>query len=209
MTGHYKGIVTEIGEGGQVKVRLPEYDDLITDWLPVVQHLTLGARTWAVPRVDTQVIVLPGLGTEDAVVLGAIYSQEDPPSFEDSAVIGMTADDGVCISYDPGASKLTIESPKLIKITATNIEIEADIKITGDSDITGGIKHSGDMEQTGNAKRTGTLEQTGAASITGDTKITGSAVITMEATIGPASTKFTSHYHSPGVPFTTPPVPGS
>jgi phage baseplate assembly protein gpV len=39
-TGHVKGIVCEVGENGTVKVRLPEYDDMITDWLPVLQSLT-------------------------------------------------------------------------------------------------------------------------------------------------------------------------
>jgi hypothetical protein len=29
-TGHIKGIVAEIGDLGRVKVRLPEYDDLVS-----------------------------------------------------------------------------------------------------------------------------------------------------------------------------------
>jgi phage baseplate assembly protein V len=182
-TGHIKGIVAELGKGGTVKVRLPEYDDLVTDWLPVVQAATLGARTWAVPRVDTQVIVLPGLGLEDAVVLGAIYSQPDPPKFGDNAVIGMEADDGVELSYDPGASKLTIKAPKLIQIIATDIDIRADVKLDGN------VAHSGDLTQTG--------------SLT----VTGAATITDDAAIG-AIPSFLAHKHptaAPGGP--SPPVP--
>jgi len=174
--GHIKGLVTEVGKDGRVKVKLPEYDDLITDWLPVVQSLTLGARAWAMPRVDTQVVVMLGQGLEDAVVLGAIYSQPDPPSFDDTAIIGMTADDGVVISYDPGASKLTIESPKLIKITATNIDITADIAIKGNIDHKGDVKHQGNTEQTGNHSETGDVTLTGAINQTG-TLTTTSAII--------------------------------
>jgi phage baseplate assembly protein gpV len=58
---HIKGIVDSVGELGRVKVRLPEYEDLITDWLPVVQPLTFNAKMWAVPRKETQVVVLPYL----------------------------------------------------------------------------------------------------------------------------------------------------
>ena len=79
-SAHIKGTVKEVGENGTVKVLLPEYGNMLSDWLPVLQSATLGARTWAVPRLDTQVIVLPGLGTEDAVVLGAIYSDSGTPS---------------------------------------------------------------------------------------------------------------------------------
>jgi phage baseplate assembly protein V len=171
--GHIKGIVAEIGDMGRVRVRLPEYDDLITDWLPVVQSATLGARTWAVPRVDTQVVVLAGLGLEDAVVLGAIYSQPDPPPFGDSAVIGMTADDDVSISYDPGASLLTITAPKLIKIIADDIDIEANIKLTGDRDIKGNLVLEGDQDIKGNLTLEGDQDVTGATTQTGDVTLTG------------------------------------
>jgi len=201
--GYVKGIVTEIGKGdelGKVKVMLPEHDGLVSDWLPVLQSLTLGARTWSVPRVDTQVVVLPGEGLEDAVVLGAIYSQPDPPSFDDPSIIGMTADDGVVISYDPGASKLTIESPKLIKIVASTIDIEADVILKGNSDITGDIKLNGnsdiqgDIKLQGNSVITGNITQSG--SITTTSAIIGGIV-------------FAAHTH-PGVmsgpAVTAPPV---
>ena len=201
--GHIKGIVHEVGQNGTVKVLLPEYDGLVTDWLPVVQSLTLGAKTWAVPRKGTQVIVLPGHGLEDAVVLWAIYSQPDPAPFEDSMVIGIEADDGVVITYDPGASALSIKSPKLIDIIATNVVIQGDI------DITGNITHSGDMEQSGNAKRAGTLEQSGNVTINGNTTQSGNmdqngAITTDSATIG--GIKFADHKHPAGTPFTGTPV---
>jgi phage baseplate assembly protein V len=88
---HIKGIVTEVGENARVKVRLPEFDDTVTDWLPVAQCLTFDAKCYAVPRVNTQVIILPGTGLEDAVVVGAIYSKPDPAPFDDAAIIGMVA----------------------------------------------------------------------------------------------------------------------
>jgi phage baseplate assembly protein V len=161
LLGHIKGIVRETGENGRVRVTLPEYDGLVTDWLPVVQGLTFGTKTWTVPRIDTQVIVLLGFGLEDAVVIGAVYSQADKAPFDDAAIIGMTADDGTEISYDPGSGKLTIQSPRLIKIVAAGIEIQSDISIKGETDIQGGIKHNGDLEQSGNYKLTGGLKHSG------------------------------------------------
>ena len=114
--GHIKGVVSEVGgvkwDGADftheigmkgynstVKVFLPDYD-LTTDWLPVAQSLTLGAKCYAVPREGTQVIVLPGNGIEDAVVIGAIYSKPDPPPLDpdNQMIIGMVADDGTEIN---------------------------------------------------------------------------------------------------------------
>jgi phage baseplate assembly protein V len=188
--GHIKGLAEEIGTGdnlGKVKVKFPYLDGFVSDWLPVLQSLTLGANTWSVPRKGTQVIVLTsdtysgiGNGLEDAVVLGAIYSKVDKPPFDDTKIIGMVADDGVEISYDPTASKLTIESPKLIKIISTNIDIQSDIKIQGNIDIQGDIKLQGDSDiqgdtkQTGNVKLTGDIKQSG--SITTDSAIIGGIV---------------------------------
>jgi phage baseplate assembly protein V len=199
LLGHIKGIVAEIGENATVKVRLPEYDDLITDWLPVAQSLTLGAKCYSVPRVDTQVIVLPGQGIEDAVVIGAIYSKPDPAPFEDAAIIGLVADDGVEISYDPGKSQLTIKSPKKIDIIATDIAIKAEI------DIKGNITHSGNLDQTGNAKHSGNLDVGGNATVGGTAVVTGPSTLTGGAVI--AGIDFTTHKHtsaSPGSP-TSPP----
>ena len=190
--GTIKGVVAEVGEGeflGKVKVRFPHFDGLVSDWLAVLQTLTLGANTWLVPRVDTQVIVAPGESPrfEDAVVLGAIYSKADRPPFSDVAILGMVADDGVEISYDPGKSLLTIRAPKKIDIIATNINIKADIGIQGDithqgdQDHTGDVTHTGNQDHTGNVTQTGNLDQTGA-------------ITTLSATIG--GIVFATHKHS-------------
>ena len=166
--GHVKGIVESVGKGvnqgageslGKVKVRLPEYDNLVTDWLPVLQGATLGAKCHIVPRAGTQVIVLPGQGLEDALVIGSIFSQPNPSPFggrgKEEAMIGMVADDGTEISYDPGKSILCIKSPKEINITATKFNL------VGDMDIKGDIRHSGDSDQTGKARLTGDMKHVG------------------------------------------------
>jgi len=133
--GHYKGLVEKVGVEenlGKVKVRFPHLDGLVSDWLPVVQPLNLGANAWAVPRKDTQVIVVPGesphAGLEDAVVIGGIYSKVDKPPFDDTQtkVIGLVADDGVEISYDPTASKLTVKAPKEVYVEATDVNVKAE-----------------------------------------------------------------------------------
>ena len=191
--GHIKALVHEIGENATVKVRLPEYGDLITDWLPVAQCLTLDAKFYTVPRKDTQVIVLPGYGLEDAVVIGAIYSKPDPAPFKDAAILGLVADDGTEISYDPKGSLLKIQSPKEINIIATNIKIQADIDIKGDikhkgdQDHTGDATHQGDVTQIGNQDHTGNVTQTGNLTQTG-------AITTASATIG--GIVFATHKHS-------------
>ena len=192
MLGHVKGIVHEVGENATVKVRLPNHADVITDWLPVAQSVSLDAKSYVVPRKGTQVIVIPGNDIDDAVVICSIYSKPDPAPFEDAAIIGMVADDGVEISYDPGASLLKIQSPKEINIIATNIKIKADIDIQGDikhkgdQNHTGDVTHQGDVTQTGNQDHTGNVTQIGNLDQAG-------AITTASATIG--GIVFAAHKH--------------
>lgn len=161
LNGHYKGVVEEVGTRARVKVRIPELDNLVTDWIPVGQALTLGARTYGVYRQGTQVAVIPGQGLEDAYVSHALYSQADPAPWEDPQLLGMEADDGTQFLYDPGTSALTIKSPKLIEI-----EVEK-FKLTGDMEITGNTKQLGNVEQIG------TWKLTGAGTITGGLALGG------------------------------------
>jgi phage baseplate assembly protein V len=210
---HIKGIVDSVGVNGRVKVLLPEYDGLITDWLPVVQPLTFSGKTWAVPRKDTQVIVLPGFGIEDAVVIGSIYSSVDKPPFGDNAVIGMVADDGVTISYDPGASVMTIKSPKAINVEAKKITVKADV------DLTGNVTHKGNVDLMGNINQTGTLTNTtvvtttltaGTLAVSGATTATGPLTATT-ITAGVIATltgcNLSTHTHICSVPG-SPSAPG-
>jgi len=191
-------ILRSVGEEmhDSVKARLPEYNDFVTDWLPVAQCLTYDAKCYTVPRVNTQVIVLPGQGLEDAVVIGAIYSKPDPAPFESKVIVGMVADDGVEISYDPDSGLLKIQSPKEINIIATDIKIKAEI------DIQGNITHKGNVDQTGNVTQTGDINQTGNATHSGNVVIGGNANVTgMSTLLGDAviaSVIFSAHKH-PGV----------
>jgi phage baseplate assembly protein V len=222
--GHIKGLVEAVGQNenlGKVKVCFPQLDGMVSDWLPVVQPLTFDAKAWAVPRKDTQVIVLPGEtpgpGLEDAVVLGGIYSKADPPPFEDNAIIGMVADDGVEISYDPGASLLSIHSPKEINIVATDIVIKAEIDIEGNITHRGDIEHKGNLTHTGDADhkgdlthigdstQTGTVMHMGNFTQTGNIAQTGS-ITTLSATIG--GIVFATHKHPvPALGTSLTPVP--
>lgn len=151
-----KGIVEEVGTA-LVKVRLPELDNLVTDWLPVMQPVTLGARAWLVPRKGSVVVLLPGLaGLDDAVVLGCLYNQVDTSPFSDPAILGIEADDGTLIQYDPQAHKLTIHKPDSIEIETTVIKVKGDLELTGKFTHTGDQQHTGNTSQTGDAAISGT-----------------------------------------------------
>lgn len=131
MNGHYKGIVEEVGTGARVKVRLPELDNLVTDWLPCGQALTLGARTYAVFRVGTQVAVIPGQGLEDAYVSHALYSQVDPAPWADPQLLGLEVDDGTQLLYDPSSRTLTIKAPQTIDIEVQTFRIKGEMLLEG------------------------------------------------------------------------------
>jgi phage baseplate assembly protein V len=186
LKGHLRGLVAEVGSGenlGKVRVLFPHHDDLVSGWLPVLQALTFNAKTVALPRKDTQVVVIPGesLRLDDAVVLGSLFSRPDPAPYKDAKIIGIMADDGTEIIYDPGKSTLTIQSPTAINITATKTTI------IGDIDIEGNIKHKGNTEHTGNVTQTGNLTQTGSITTNsiacGGTVNIGSGGITMQGAV--------------------------
>lgn len=155
-----KGLVTEVdGAAAAVKVRIPEYD-VETDWLPVLQAVTLGAMAFLLPRVGSQVVVAPGLGLDDAVILGCLYSQVDPPPATSAAILALKADDGTLLQYDPGAHELRIEGPHLLKVTVQRGEISGDLKLTGDLEIQGDVKLTGKLDQTGDLEVTGKIHAT-------------------------------------------------
>ncbi len=141
---HLKGIVEEVDGTGFVKVRLPEHG-IVTDWLPVVQRLAHEAWDMALPRVGSQVALLPGMDLDDAIVLGCLPSSQDQPPLADPLVRFLTFEDGTQIAYDPSARELTIATPEHVKVTCTTFEINGTLKLLGDLEQTGDQQVSGDV----------------------------------------------------------------
>lgn len=146
---HLKGLVEAVDGAGFVKVRLPEHG-VVTDWLPVVQRLAHEAWDVALPRVGSQVALIPGLDLDDAIVLGCLPSSKDQPPVTDPQVRFLTFEDGTRISYDPAAKELVIAAPKGVKVSCTTFTLTGKLVLQGDLDAQGNIHASGNMLAGGN-----------------------------------------------------------
>lgn len=169
------GIISKIdGDKGLVQVKFPDDDDMISGWLPMLQHGSKANKYFRIPDLEEHVSCLMDENCENGVVLGSIYSKDETPgAAKGKDIAGVEFSDGTVVKYDRAGHKLIIT-------TTGNVEIEAaTMKLTGDLDVTGkitaseGITAGGDLEATGDIKTTnGDIKTT-----TGDVK---AALITLK-----------------------------
>lgn len=100
-------------------------DELVSNELPIITIGSNGTRGYWVPEVETQVLCLflpnsSGKGTDDGFILGAFYSQADPPAETDPNVRSVVFPDGSKIKFD-GAGNLEIIMTGNITIRGKNI----------------------------------------------------------------------------------------
>jgi phage baseplate assembly protein V len=123
----YRGLVKELKPGEcKAKAILPDLDNLETDWLPVPQTFTHGARSWAMPRIGQQVYIF-FLDDEhlDGLIFAGRYSQKDKAPEMDAPDLLWELEDGTRIHAAPGL--IEIETPGDVKVKADgDIEAEAD-----------------------------------------------------------------------------------
>lgn len=106
------GIVSEvIANKGAVRVTLPDADNTDTYELPVLMRCSRGSRHYHLPAVGDQVYVALDDNGEDGCVLGAIYSEADPPPFSSADKCGMVFADSTSVKYDQNAHLMDIEFP--------------------------------------------------------------------------------------------------
>ncbi len=111
------GVVTAVDTAkARVRVRFPGDDGLVSWWLQVVQHKTGQDRFYALPDPGEHVACLMDDGNENGVVVGAIYSDPEPPPADDADLALMLFKDDARIAYDRAAHELAIELPAAGKI---------------------------------------------------------------------------------------------
>lgn len=105
------GIVTAVDAGrGWARASLPEYDNLETAFLPVLQRRTHRDKALNLPDVGEQVVLLLDLRGEDGVILGAVWSDADPvPQTGGPDVDVRRYADGTVLRYDRTAHRLTAD----------------------------------------------------------------------------------------------------
>ena len=83
-----------------MRVVFPDYDEVISWWLPVIFWKTQDDKAYWIPDIGEQVVCLMDLRDEAGAVLGAIYSAADatPANSADKFYIGFK--DGAHFDYD-------------------------------------------------------------------------------------------------------------
>lgn len=118
-----KGLVSSVNrQNCTVKVYFPDWDEKVSFDLPVMQKNTLNSKFYWMPEPDEQVIcAFFANGSQEGVVLGAIYSESDtvPSQFLDSDDSdGVVFPDGTTIKYDVINHVLTIDVKGGIQVTS-------------------------------------------------------------------------------------------
>ena len=74
----------------KVRVVFPDYDEVISWWLPVIFWKTQDDKAYWIPDIGEQVVCLMDLRDEAGAVLGAIYSAADatPVNSADKFYVG-------------------------------------------------------------------------------------------------------------------------
>ncbi|MBN1083918.1 phage baseplate assembly protein V [Erwinia aphidicola] len=140
-------------DGVKARVRLPECDNMRTNWLDVLQRNTQNNKDYWLPDVGEQVKVLLDENGEDGVILGAVYSDVDKPPFSDKNVRGTKFSDEAEFSYNRATHTLTVKGgiDNLVIHVKTNVTIKAKaLTIEAQStNFTGNISVNGDITSTG------------------------------------------------------------
>lgn len=176
------GTVSAI-DSGQVRarVRLPECDNLRTNWLDVLQHNTQNNKDYWLPDVGEQVVVLLDANGEDGVILGAVYSSVDKPPINNANARGITYADSAAFYYDRQSHTLTINGgiEHIVIACAADVTVKTqkatidapETEITGDLLVNGKLTYQGGMAGSGGGSSAASIQ--GNVSIEGDIDASG------------------------------------
>jgi len=92
----------------KVRVVFPDYDEMISWWLPVVFFKTQDDKAYWIPDIGEQVVCLMDLRDEAGAVLGAIYSSADVPTVNSADKFYLGFKDGARFDYDRAAHILDL-----------------------------------------------------------------------------------------------------
>jgi phage baseplate assembly protein gpV len=92
----------------KVRVVFPDYDEVISWWLPVIFAKTQNDKAYWIPDIGEQVVCLMDLRDEAGAVLGAIYSDADPPPENSADKFHLGFKDGASFDYDRVAHVLDL-----------------------------------------------------------------------------------------------------
>jgi len=192
-----------------VRVKFPDYDELVSYWLQVVQQQTFDNKHYYMPDLEELVLcIFLGNGPIAGFVLGAVYNEKDTPPEEGQDIYYTKYKDGTRIKYDrenhlvtkniKGDVLITVENNESAKGTV-DVTVKDFIKIENTGDITVKTSKNIKVEATGNieVKSTGNMkiESTGNMDInsTGNMTLSPTAIykVNKQTPAAPAMGPFT------------------
>ncbi|MDR2342777.1 MAG: phage baseplate assembly protein V [Campylobacteraceae bacterium] len=155
------GVISEVQKGGN-KARVKIGNNIVTDFLPVLQFANSYKRSWTPLRVKEQCVVLPILGEINAgVILRGIYYTEFPAPSTNENTEKTIYEDGTEITYTTETKTLNITGNVNITISGNaNITVEGNTNI-----VSAATTHKGDITVEGKITTTGDI--TSAATVQG------------------------------------------
>jgi phage baseplate assembly protein V len=155
-------------EGPQVRVSQPDKDDLISDWLAVIQKSTIGTRDFWLPQLGEQVLfsTLPN-GPSKGFVHGSFYSKGTPSPTTSEHVRHTTFADGTVIEFDSSNSTFTIDSKGPVNLKTqgpVKLASEGDIELTTQGNLSAKVTGSATVEAP-NIRLKGSVEITGSLTV--------------------------------------------
>lgn len=202
------GNITEIDAAkGRARVHFEE-DDLVSDWLPMAVKSSKSNKHESWYDVGDFVACMMDQHSEDGVIVGAIYDDNNIPPIGNPDVEAKTFSDGTVIKYDRSSSTLTIECVGEVTVQCTNATVQADqvtidapqSEFTGDVSVQGQLSAAG-LTSSGDVQASGDIQSDGAVKA-------GGQVTALFGT--PAQVRLSTHNHptAPTGPI-SPPTPGS
>ena len=171
------GEVVEVDETlHRVRVKIPDRDNVITGFLPVLVPYAYQTYSYGLPKVgDTVLCVFLPYGIEDGFVIGAYYHRQEEPPVKGKEKFYRRFSDGTTVEYDEGTGKLTVENPKEVVLRVQNtitketqtLQLRASssssldtptFTITGDVVINGNLLVSGNIQSIGQTTAQGGLK---------------------------------------------------
>ena len=128
----FKNGIVEESKVGWAKVRFPDIDDLLTQWIPVMHSKTQDDKQFWTPDIGEQVKCLMDDRLEDGCILGAIYSEVDIPPTDDPDEYGVTFKDGAWFSYNRRTGLFTA---LIIGDAVIEVGANLSVKVGGKADV--------------------------------------------------------------------------
>lgn len=207
------GYISEIDAAkGLVRVKFPDRDGIVSNWLPVSVPFTLDNKAEFWPKVNQNVWCVMDADFENGVCAGSIYDAENEPEIGDENIQAVTFSDGTQVKYDIENSVLTIDCAGDVIVKASgDITLDnGEVTVKGDLIVEGGILAEGDIMTESEMIADGDIES--QQNIKAGINVEANVEVTALAS-GPG-VNLSTHVHpyvdTPvGAATTSPPTPGT